>query len=93
MTTVNRLVSILIILLNFYFVPYTIITIKNVENSMYYGLSILHISLLINLLLITALMVFKKKFNRSVLLLIINGLGLICGLFIFWLLITIPVLD
>ena len=33
MTTVNRLVSILIILLNFYFVPYTIITIKNVENS------------------------------------------------------------
>jgi len=61
--------------------------------SMNYEFSILPISLSINLLLITALMVFKKKFNRSVLLLIINGLGLSCGIFIFWLLITVPVLD
>gem|GEM_PF-5029784 len=93
MKAANKLVSIFIVLLNLYFIPFTVITMKNMGGSMNYEFSILPISLSINLLLITALMVFKKKFNRSVLLLIINGLGLSCGIFIFWLLITVPVLD
>ncbi|OJV26757.1 MAG: hypothetical protein BGO32_07835 [Bacteroidetes bacterium 37-13] len=68
-------------------------TIKSTGGAFGYGLLILPISLSINLLLISADLTFKTKFNYSVGLLIINGLGLLWSLFWLWLLLTTSKMD
>lgn len=67
--------------------------IVNEGGPMGYGLITLPFSIPINLLLITAGLTFKKKFNKSIGLLIINSIGLIWSLLWLFLLVTTPVLD
>jgi len=58
-----------------------------------YGLLMLPILLSTNLLLITAGLTFRNKFQNSILLLFINGLGLVWNLFWLWLLLTTSKMD
>jgi hypothetical protein len=58
-----------------------------------YGLLILPISVSINLLLIFSGLTFKKRFNRSIGLLVINSIGLVWAVFWFWVLLTTPKID
>lgn len=89
----NWTISTLVILTNIYFLPFSFVTIKSTGGAFGYGLLILPISLSINLLLISAGLTFKTKFNNSIGLLIINGLGLLWSLFWLWLLLTTPKMD
>lgn len=93
MKVANKILSISIILINFYFLPFTIISIRNLIGSIEYGLSSIPLTLSINLLLISAFLVFKDRFSKSMLLLVINALGLVWGLFVLWLLLTVPLMD
>jgi hypothetical protein len=69
------------------------VTIKSTGGAFGYGLLILPISFSINLLLISAGLTFTTKFNNSIGLLVINGLGLLWSLFWLWLLLTTPKMD
>ena len=89
----NWTISTLLILTNIYFLPFSFVTIKSTGGAFGYGLLILPISLSINLLLISAGLTFKTKFNNSIGLFIINGLGLLWSLFWLWLLLTTPKMD
>lgn len=91
--TANWTISTLVILTNIYFLPFSFVTIKSTGGAFGYGLLILPISLSINLLLITTGLTFKTKFNKSVGLLIINGLVLLWAFFWLWLLLTTPKMD
>jgi len=91
--TANWTISTLVILTNIYFLPFSFVTIKSTGGAFGYGLLILPISLSVNFLLITSGLTFKTKFNSSVGLLIINGLGLLWALFWLWLLLTTPKID
>jgi hypothetical protein len=91
--TANWIISTLIILTNIYFLPFSFVTIKSTGGVFGYGLLLLPISIPINLLLISAGLTFKRKFNQSVGFLIINGLGLLWSLFWLWLLLTTPEID
>lgn len=89
----NWTISTLLILTNIYFLPFSFVTIKSTGGAFGYGLLILPISLSINLLLISAGLTFKTKFNNSIGLFIINGLGLLWSFFWLWLLLTTPKMD
>jgi hypothetical protein len=91
--TANWTISTLVILTNIYFLPLSFVTIKSTGGAFGYGLLILPISLSINLLLISAGLTFKKKFNNSIGLLIINGVGFFWASFWLWLLLTTPKMD
>lgn len=91
--TANWTISTLLILTNIYFLPFSFVTIKSTGGAFGYGLLILPISLSINLLLISAGLTFKTKFNNSIGLFIINGLGLLWSLFWLWQLLTTPKMD
>lgn len=84
--TANWTISTLIILTNIYFLPFSFVTIKSTGGPFGYGLLLLPFSLSINFLLITSGFTFKTKFNQSLVLLIVNGLGLLWALFWLWLL-------
>ena len=88
--TANWTISTLLFLINIYFLPFSFVTIKSTGGAFGYGLLVLPISLSINLLLISAGLTFKTKFNKSIGLLIINGLGILWSLFWLWLLLTTP---
>lgn len=90
---INRTIAVIIILTNIYFIPLNYITIKDAGGPMGYGLLMLPILLSTNLLLITAALTFRNKFQNSILLLCINGLGLAWNLFWLWLLLTTPKMD
>ncbi|SFN99062.1 hypothetical protein SAMN05660413_03350 [Salegentibacter flavus] len=89
----NLSISTLLILTNLYFLPYSIILLLNKGGSMGYGLLVLPISLSVNLLLLTSGLTFKKRFNKSIALLIINSLGFIWAAFWLWLFLTTPKID
>lgn len=91
--TANWTISTLVILTNIYFLPFSFVTIKSTGGAFGYGLLILPISLSVNFLLITTGLTFRTKFNNSLGLLIVNGLGLLWALFWLWLLLTTPKLD
>jgi hypothetical protein len=74
---------------NIYFLPFTLIQIKDFFNTSNFEL-ILPISISINVLIVTSALTFKKKFNNNIWLLIINGLGLIFSTFLVYLLLTTP---
>ena len=93
MKITNWTISSLLILINLYFIPFSFITIRNSGGPMGYGLLILPISVSINLLLIFSGLTFKKRFNKSVILLFINSIGLVWAVFWFWLLLTTPKID
>jgi len=90
---INRSIGLIIILTNIYFIPLNYIIIKDEGGPMGYGLLMLPILLSTNLLLITAGLAFRNKFQNSILLLFINGLGLVWNLFWLWLLLTTWKMD
>ena len=87
----NWPISTLLILVNIYFLPLSFVTIKSTSGAFAYGLLILPVSLSINLLLISAGLTFKTKFNNSIGLFIFNGLRLLWSIFWLWLLLTTPI--
>jgi len=89
----NRTIAAIIILTNIYFIPLNYITIKEHGGPIGNVLLMHPIPLLTNLLLITAGLTFNNKFKDSILLLIINGIGLLWSLFWLWLMLTIPKMD
>ncbi|MGH2665867.1 hypothetical protein [Flavobacterium sp.] len=86
MRIVNRLFATLILLLNLYFLPFSFITIRENFGSMRGGLTLLPITLLINMLIITSVLAFKKKYEKNLGILIINLFGLLFALGLFFLL-------
>lgn len=80
---VNRIISILIMMTNIYFIPLNIILMKESGGPMGFGLLCLPFLLSTNFLLIPAALTFEEKVNKSFALLVINGLGLAWN--IFWL--------
>jgi hypothetical protein len=93
MKPINRIVAVLIMLLNVYFLPFTVMQIYTSGGAMGIGLMALPFTLLINLLLIPSILIFRKKFEESLLLLILNSIGLLITSLLFLLLITTPNLD
>ncbi|QLG45717.1 hypothetical protein [Costertonia aggregata] len=81
MKIANKIVSILIILVNFYFVPLSFIIIEDTGGPMGYGLLVLPISIVVNFLLVTATFALKLRFNKSIGLFVFNSLGLVWSLF------------
>lgn len=81
---ISRIISMLILLLNLYFVPLSIYIIHTRGGSLGYGLVALPITISINLFLIPCAISFNPGFNSSILLLIINLLGLLWTLMWFW---------
>lgn len=90
---VNWTISTLVILANIYFLPLSFLTIKSTGGAFGYGLLLLPITLSINLLLMSAGLTFKKKYYKSIWLLIINGIGLIWSLSWLWLFFITPKID
>jgi hypothetical protein len=88
--TLNKIFAILILLLNVYFIPVTLITIIKGSGPLGYGFSSIVISLLINLLIITAFLAFKIKFEKKIPLLIFNLITFSFALFVFILVISKP---
>jgi hypothetical protein len=93
MRILNKILAIIILLLNLYFVPLTFITIKEQGGPMGYGLLTLPITLIINLLIIPGLFTLKKPYEKSVALLIINFIGVCFATFLFLLLISTPRME
>ncbi|MEN9909925.1 MAG: hypothetical protein RLZZ540_3084 [Bacteroidota bacterium] len=89
----NKIFSVLIFLVNLYFVPFTIIQIVNTGGPMGFGLLAIPITVIINLLLIPAYFAFKSKYENKLLLLIINSLGFTISFILFLLLISTPKID
>jgi hypothetical protein len=91
--SINRVLAILIILTNIYFVPLSFTIISNAGGPMGFGLLLIPILLSTNLLLITAGLSFKEKYKNSLYLLAINSLGLVWNLFWLWQLWSTPFID
>jgi hypothetical protein len=89
----NWTIATLIILTNLYFIPLNFITVKESGGPMGFGLINLPLLLSTNLLLIPAVLTFNKKFKNSIILLIINGLGIVWNLFWLYLFLTTPKMD
>jgi len=89
----NIIVGIWIILVNLYFIPFSVLNIINEGGPMGYGLLNFPIILFINLLLITALLSIKKSFRNSLGLLIINLIGAIISIFLLYLMLSTPLMD
>ena len=81
---INRIISGLIILTNIYFIPLSFNIIKSTGGPFGYGLLLLPFILPANLLLITAGLTFKQKYQNNILLLRINAVGLMWNLFWLW---------
>lgn len=80
---VQRIISSLVIILNFYFIPYTIITLIGQGGPMGYGLLIVPITISINFLMLPAIASLTSRFQKSRPFLMINSLGLVWSLFWF----------
>jgi|TARA_B110000091_G_C13505614_1_gene346182 hypothetical protein len=93
MKNINKILGVIIIIVNLYFIPVTLINVKESGGPMGFGLLFLPITLLINLLLIPAYFSFKTKYKNSKFLLIINSIGIIFSFILLWLFLSTPVLD
>ncbi len=80
---INRVLSIFIFLINIYFLPYSFLIIKSNGGPFGFGFMLLPLSLLMNLMLISAGMTFKDKFNNNRGLLTINGIGMFLAIFFY----------
>jgi hypothetical protein len=89
----NKVSALLILLLNLYFIALTFITIKEGGEPMGFGFFTLPITLLINLLVIPALLVLRKKHEKNIGLFIINFVGVCFASLLFLLLIMTPRID
>ena len=93
MKNINKILGVIIIIVNLYFIPVTFINVKESGGTMGFGLLFLPITLLINLLLIPAYFSFKTKYKNSKFLLIINSIGIIFSFILLWLFLSTPVLG
>jgi hypothetical protein len=89
----NKIFAILIILLNLYFLPFTIIQIISTGGAMGFGLLSIPFTFSINLLLISAFFALKKKYKNNVLIFALNSIGSIIAFALFILLMTTPKMD
>lgn len=69
----NKIVAILIFLINIYFVPATFKILQTSGGPMGFGLIVLPFTIFVNLLLIGAFLVFLKRYEKSKTLLFINA--------------------
>ena len=91
--TLNKIFAFLIILLNLYFLPFTIVQIISTGGAMGFGLLAIPFTFSINLLLIPAFFALKKKYENNALIFAFNSIGSIIAFALFILLITIPKMD
>ena len=89
----NISASIGLLLLNLYFLPLTFLTFYSGGGSWGYGLLVIPFSLPINLLIIPAFLALKKNGRSSVNLAIINSIGFIIGLLIFYFIFSATIME
>lgn len=89
----NKIFAVLIILLNLYFLPFTIIQIISTGGAMGLGLLAIPFTFSINLLLISAFFALKKKYENNALIFALNSIGSIIAFALFILLMTTPKMD
>jgi hypothetical protein len=89
----HRLIAVLIIATNFYFVPLNFIVVRDSGGPMGFGLLFLPVLLATNLALIPALLSFVKRFRNSVFLFLVNGIALLWNLSFLWLALTTVKMD
>ena len=80
----NLTVSILIFVVNVYFLPMSIEIIISTGGSFGFGWVLFPYSLSVNLLLLSARQTFKPKNKNTIGLLVFNGIGLIWSLYLLW---------
>jgi len=78
--------------MNIYYVPFSIFEIRQTD-SFHHLMPIDHISLFINVLLLSAILVFTTKLRDSLIVLCINCIGYMIALPWLVLLLTIPKMD
>ncbi|WP_445748056.1 hypothetical protein [Polaribacter sp.] len=93
MKKINFLLAIILIIVNIYFIPLTIINIKNSGGAMGFGLLLAPFTIFINLFVIPAFIVLKEKYRENKFLFVVNLIGTIFSISLFWLLISTPILD
>lgn len=87
MKNTNKIIAVLILLLNIYFLIFTFRAVIGTVNPSWSFLFSIHV------FLITALLAFKTKYADSVVILVINVIGAAWTLFSFLLLVTVPALG
>jgi hypothetical protein len=80
---INKIFSGIIIVVNIFFLPTSIIQINTCGGPMGIGLMILPYTLFINIFLIPAILIFKGKNENKISFLIINSVGIISAIFFF----------
>ncbi len=81
-TTIHKIISYLLLLINAFLIPLTLLTLINGKSFLGRGFSGIIFSLPIHLLIITSLLALKIKFTKNKALLVLNILGFIYTLFI-----------
>jgi hypothetical protein len=89
----NKIFAVLIIFLNLYFLPFTIIQIISTGGAMGFGLLAIPFTFSINLLLISAFFALKKKYENNVSIFALNSIGSIIAFVLFILLMITPKMD
>jgi hypothetical protein len=93
MKRINLILANILIVVNLYFIPVTLINLKENGGPMGFGLLLVPFSFFINLLLIPAYYSFKKKYRSNTFLFVINFIGSIFSISLLWLLFTTPLID
>ena len=91
MRTLNKIIAILVIILNLiFYLPLTVQLIMSQGGPMGFGLLILPLSLLVNLFLIPAILIFRKKRLEYINISFVNWIGFIVAFPIFCILFEVP---
>ena len=77
---INKILAISVIIINFYFLPFTIIQIYSTGGAMGFGLLAVPFTFTINLFLISAFYSLKKRNENHKTLITLNAIGLILGI-------------
>lgn len=86
---INKFFSGIIIVVNIFFLPISMIQIYTCGGAMGIGLMILPYTLFINIFLIPAMLIFKGKNENKISFLIINSVGIISVILFFFALISL----
>ncbi|SEE02160.1 hypothetical protein [Polaribacter dokdonensis] len=93
MKKINLFLSIIIFILNLYYLPLTAISLYTGGGAMGFGLLVLPFSLTVNCSILTAVLSLKSRFRESKTLLIINLSSTLFALFFLYHFLGIPALD
>ena len=77
---INKILAISVIIINFYFLPFTIIQIYSIGGAMGFGLLAVPFTFTINLFLISTFYSLKKRNENHKTLITLNAIGLILGI-------------